>query len=131
MYADIRIVGPVRLEHAGGEWWRVISPIECTWVGPAPGRVVVPVGEVTDLATIPRWLRSILPQVGDWNAPAIVHDYLYDRPEGMTRAQVDRLFLASLELFGVSRWRRYAMYAAVRALGWAYWGPPGGVRAAE
>src|SRR5258708_33483224 len=40
-------------------------------------RITVPVGFVTDLASVPRVFWSLLPPAARYSYPAIIHDYLY------------------------------------------------------
>lgn len=76
--------------------------------------IVLPVGFVTDLASIPRPLWSLYPPAGPWAPAAIVHDWLYQHPQGRTRAEVDGIFLEAMEVLGVPWLRRHLMHRAVR-----------------
>lgn len=76
----------------------------------------VPTGFVTDFASVPRapltyWLFG---GVGD--EAAVVHDFLYERAL-VPRDMADDVYLEALEACGVAKWRRLAMWAAVRAFG--------------
>lgn len=77
-----------------------------------PEEILVPKDTVTDLASIPRIFRGVLPQNGKHRAPAIVHDYLVTA-DGFDRALADRIFLEAMEVAEVRRWRRLVMYWAV------------------
>ena len=111
------------LRWAGGEYpWEVVSPL--VWEDDEIGRVIVPSGYCTDLASVPR-----IPLVYAWtggraNMPAILHDYLYDCwTDRITRKQADQAFLRAM---GAMRepgaWlTRRAMYAGVRVGGWRGW----------
>lgn len=92
------------------------------------GHVVVCEGFETDLASIPRFFHRILPINDNHRLAAIVHDYLYStsgryRPLGhftdkqLTRKQCDDVFMEAMILLKVKRWRRIAMYYAVRWFG--------------
>lgn len=78
--------------------------------------VIVPEGFVTDFASVPRapltyWLFG---GVGD--EAAVIHDFAYEK--GLVPRDVaDDLYLEALEACGVAKWRRLAMWAAVRAFG--------------
>jgi len=82
----------------------------------------------TDLASIPRVARSIIPQVGKHLQPAVVHDWCYEKsrtsePMGLTRAEADMLFLEGMKNpAGVWWLRRNIMYGAVRTFGGSLWG---------
>jgi len=79
-------------------------------------QVHVPTGFVTDFASVPRapltyWLFG---GVGD--EAAVIHDFAYEK--GLVpRDAADDLYLEALEACGVAKWRRLAMWAAVRAFG--------------
>jgi len=80
----------------------------------------IPVGCVTDFASIPRFLWRILPP-WDQHAPAaVIHDWLYQSGI-MTRAETDLVFLWAMEDLGVAAWKRLAMYWGVRLGGWVAW----------
>lgn len=80
-----------------------------------PTTIVVPEGFLTDLASIPRVFRSLIPQNGRHRAPAVVHDYLCRR-EDFPRRTADRIFNEAMKLTGVPALKRVAMYFAVRVM---------------
>lgn len=80
-----------------------------------PELIIVPAGFITDLASIPRIFRALIPQNGKHRLAAIVHDYLV-RLDDFDRRLADRIFLEAMEHLGVKRWRRYSMFWAVGAL---------------
>jgi hypothetical protein len=84
-------------------------------------RVTVPAGFKTDLASIPRVLQNLLPKVGKYDRPAVVHDFLYQF-NGVTRGQADAVLNEAMTVLGVGRWPRWPIYAGVRAGGWKPWG---------
>ncbi len=84
--------------------------------------VVVEQGFETDLASVPRLFRSLIPQVGRHIQAAIVHDKIYRTTgHGITRKQADDMFLDGMETRGVGWLRRWTIYTAVRGGGWASW----------
>lgn len=96
--------------------------------------VEVPVGFVTDFASIPRILWTILPPWGKYGKAAVIHDYMYTEhkhsvysAEGVEsfvqieRKQADGIFLQAMEVLGVNKITRYAMYYAVRVFGNRPW----------
>ena len=83
-------------------------------------KYVVPAGFTTDFVSSPRWLWWIVPPLSRASRAAVVHDYLYGKRLG-TRKAADVVFLRLLERCFVPKWKRYAMYAAVRAFGWMSW----------
>lgn len=76
----------------------------------------VPVGFVTDLTSVPRFLWSVSPPNGKYAKAAIVHDYLYTNAIG-TKAWADEVFCEAMGVLGVPRWRKYLMYWSVRLFG--------------
>lgn len=85
------------------------------------GTLSVPAGFSTDFASIPRVLRSLVPQHPRQAEPACLHDYLYSRNtkyKHITRKVADQIFKEALKSNGVGR-RRHLMYIGVRLGGWA------------
>lgn len=80
----------------------------------------VPEGFTTDFASVPRLLWRLVPPWGPYSPAAVVHDYLYRTGTG-TRPAADAVFLSLMKRLGVPAWKRYAMYAAVRAFGFMAW----------
>jgi hypothetical protein len=94
--------------------------------------IIVPAGFLTDLASIPRLARGLVPVSGSFNRAAIIHDWLYKNkgagiPENYRagldlRAKSDHIFNEAMRAAGVSTPMRLAMFSAVRLGGWAGWG---------
>lgn len=81
------------------------------------GRIItVPMGFVTDLASIPRIFRTFFTGHGKSRKPAVIHDYLYSLYHPRKRA--DKIFLEALKASGMNWIGRRTMYLAVRAGGW-------------
>jgi hypothetical protein len=82
--------------------------------------IYVPKGFRTDFASVPRIFWAIFPPYGRHGKAAVIHDYLYGlvRIKKFNRAVADSIFLACMKELGVSWWRRYTMYLAVRCWGW-------------
>ncbi len=88
-----------------------------------PELLEVPAGFRTDLASIPRLARSLIPQNGRHRRAAVVHDYIY-REAGRhtwTRKEADKCFLEAMKVDGVPKLRALTMYSAVRIGGWRTW----------
>lgn len=83
--------------------------------------IKVPVGFKTDFASVPRAMRWLITGQDDTRKPAVVHDYLYRRRIG-ARDWADWVFLVAMKDEGVSRWKRWTCYAAVRSFGWIVYG---------
>jgi len=118
-----------------GEKWRfrkLIKPFVYKMSGMARS-INVPAGFVTDFASVPRLLWALLPPWEDYGAAAVIHDFLYsnkkqkyvpnpDDPEKIikiTRKVADKIFLRAMKDCSVGFFRRWAVYSAVRAFGWA------------
>ena len=78
--------------------------------------VVIPKGFITDFASTPKILYPVFPPIGKYNKACIIHDYLYQN-KALPRKTCDLYFLQAMEVLGVSKWRRYSMYYAVRLFG--------------
>jgi hypothetical protein len=83
--------------------------------------VTVPVGFLSDGASIPRPFWSILPPWGWYSRAAVLHDYLCTmieartpHPEATTAHAADAIFLEAMAASGVPVVTRYTMWAAVR-----------------
>lgn len=80
----------------------------------------VPVGFVTDLASIPRAFYSVLRPDGEYIVGAILHDYLYwAQPVG--RADADLVLRSSMKEYDVPAAQITALYEAVDKFGGGAW----------
>jgi hypothetical protein len=102
--------------------WFLTKPIE--WYpnagGPQYSPVSVPVGFVTDFASIPRIFWSLLPPDGSYTYAAILHDYLYwvqDRP----RETADEILKIAMQDLKIDTATVFAIYQAVRLAGQSAW----------
>ncbi len=102
-----------------GRNWIVKQPLIYR-IGISHDSVVVPRGFVTDLASIPPALQSIIQQNGPYLLPAVVHDYLYWE-QTCTRDQSDQILLLGMLENEVGAFDRVAIYGAVRAAGSYAW----------
>jgi len=102
-----------------GRNWIVKEPLTYR-VGISQDSVTVPRGFVTDFASIPPALQSIIQQNGPNLLPAVVHDYLYWK-QTCTRAEADQIVLLAMTENKVSVRDREAIYGAVRAAGIFAW----------
>lgn len=81
----------------------------------------IPSGFKTDFASVPRAFWSLLPPWGRYKKAAVVHDWLYAGHGVASRREADAIFIRMMRELGVSLWRRWTMWAAVRLFGWAAW----------
>ena len=100
--------------------WIVAEPL--VWQDDIFGTIEVPVGLITDLASIPRFLRNIplLDPNGKSRRPAVVHDWLYCCHEG-ARAQADAFLRAALMAEGLNAFGASLFYFAVHWFGQRPW----------
>jgi hypothetical protein len=102
--------------------WRLTAPL--VYQSDVAGRIfAVPVGFVTDLASVPRIPIAYLLAGGTSNEASVVHDFLYStRP--VTRAIADAVLREASAVTDVPAWRRWLMWAGVRICGSSHWNPP-------
>lgn len=87
----------------------------------------VPIGTLTDFASIPKFLRGFIDDnEGAIKDAAVVHDYLYSVQSSKTYPEIDRagadfvLFEAMKDL-NAPLWKRRTVYWAVRLFGWLFY----------
>jgi hypothetical protein len=80
----------------------------------------VPVGTYTDFASIPRTLWAVFPRWGKYGNAAVIHDWMY-WDQSRSRKEADDIFLEGMEVLKVPKWKRRAIYFAVRTFGWIAW----------
>jgi len=95
--------------------------------------IEVPVGFMTDFASVPRLFWAILPQWGTYGNAAVIHDFCYWQQQitkkkgkklvtkNITRKQADKIFLEGMAVLKVPLYHIYPIYWAVRAFGWLHW----------
>lgn len=82
--------------------------------------IMVDNGFVTDFTSVPRVLWWIVPRWGKYGNAAVIHDWLYWEQIN-TRKACDNIFLEAMGVLGTSKIKKWAMYRAVRLLGWMAW----------
>ena len=110
-------------KEAGKDLWVVNQPFSY-YVGKIEDNVWVhvPVGFITDGATVPRLFWWLIPPLGQYGQAAVLHDYLRAKRYVLRNAvevpitikQTDDIFLEAMAALEVPVWKRYFMYAAVR-----------------
>ena len=100
--------------------WVLIDPL--SYYSPMlKETITVPMGFLTDFASVPR-MPFVFLLFGDVaHEAAVIHDYLYNA-HWLSRREADGVLLEALEAAGVSWWRRWPMWAAVRVFGGAFFG---------
>lgn len=80
----------------------------------------VPAGFVTDFNSVPRGLWNFF---APWEcvAAGVTHDWLYQHPAGLWRAQVDLVHCHIMEACGESTAKARAAWLGIRLGGWIPW----------
>lgn len=87
--------------------------VDLIYVDERMGKIIVPKGFMSDLASIPSPVQNIISKVGPYDGAAIVHDWLYC-VQIFDRCTVDNIFLRLMKKSGVGFLTRYTMFWAVR-----------------
>jgi len=109
---------PLHLEPLeDGRRWRLVSEFVYA-VGDenSAWRITVPAGFVTDFASVPRVFWGLMPPWDQYGKAAVLHDYLYSTGS-VSRLVADAVFLEAMAVLCVPRWKRVAIYSAVRWFG--------------
>lgn len=77
---------------------------------------VVPIGFVTDFASVPRFAQIIVPRIGKYTKATVIHDYWYKNATN-TKKWADKEFLRAMLLLSTPKWQAYIMYMAVKLFG--------------
>lgn len=83
-------------------------------------KVTVPIGFVTDFASIPRPFWSLLRPDGNYAYAAVVHDYLY-WTQSLSRDQSDLIFKLAMQDFEIDALTVSAIFEAVHRGGASAW----------
>lgn len=82
--------------------------------------IYVPIGFVTDFASVPRPLWWLYPKWGKYGNAAVIHDYLY-WSQKYTKKKADLIFLEAMKVLGVNKITSFIMYKAVSWGGYFAW----------
>lgn len=109
----------VELVVGSDSHWMITSPF--SYRSDFLGRVItVPVGFITDFASIPR-LPFMFMLMGDTaHEPAVIHDYLYYTGE-VSRADADHVLHEAAGVAGLNSPETALLYLGVRVGGWMAW----------
>lgn len=117
-------VTPLRLEFLDDCRWSLTEPFSfasCV----TESIIRVPVGFVTDFASIPRGLWNLLPPTGRYGKAAVIHDWLYQTRDAGThkvwRDEADAVLNEGMETLGVGRLTRWTIYAGIKVGGGVAW----------
>ena len=96
--------------------WRLTAPLVYE-SDIARKTFTVPVGFVTNYASVPRLAFIYAMFGGVANEAAALHDFLYTRVSPVARSMADAIFKEASKVTGVAAWRRWPMWAGVRLFG--------------
>jgi hypothetical protein len=107
----------LEVEFIDGKNWLLDAPL--LYITKRGDDILVPDGFLTDFASIPRVLRSVIGDAAGPYAPAaVVHDFLY-RTGLVPRAEADAIFREAMGELKIPRQKRWTMWLGVRLGGWA------------
>jgi len=98
--------------------YRLVQPI--IFIRLDKSTLIVPIGTVTDGASVPWMLRWLFPQQGRYTRASLAHDYLYDNDIG-SRQVADWDFYYWMLNDNVPRWKAQLFFFAVRIGGKRWW----------
>jgi hypothetical protein len=108
------------IQAAGPTTWKLLAPL--IWTGTQGDTYRVPLGFVTDFASVPRFLHWLVLPYGPYTRAAVLHDYLIeerinhpDERMRVTSRDTDGVFRRVMADLGTPWGKRWTMWAAVRA----------------
>ena len=110
------------IRHIDGKKWEVMKPFRYR-VGDRHSEeiITVPVGYITDFASIPRVFWIIIGHpAGKHGKGAVVHDILYTTHQ-YSRKRSDKILYEAMGVSKVAKWKRKMIYYAVRFGGRGAW----------
>lgn len=109
---NVHFLNQLVVSKSNGHW--IVERDFCALV--QARNLIVPAGFKTDFASVPRLPIAYSVFGNTAHKSAVLHDWLYTKSAG--REYADKAFLAAMKAEGISAWRRWAMYTAVRMFGW-------------
>lgn len=110
-----------------GRHFQLLKSYEYYLDQPGGETIIVPVGYITDFASVPRlfWTFGIDP-FGKPARAAIIHDWLYSTAGGnkvppYTKAEADRIFYEAMGVLKVNGFKRWLMFQGVKYGGKGAW----------
>ena len=112
-----RILSDLVVKNVGDGLWQLTEPLEYR-VGNENSLeiITVPVNFISDFASVPTIFRGLIPKDGKYTIPAVLHDWNYT-VHYYSRKRCDEIFFESMQVIGVSWWKRHVMFRAVRLFG--------------
>lgn len=116
-FTQILLVSPLD----DGKTWALMRDFGYAKGAEDSGDVIdVPLGFLTDFASVPWFFQWWIPQWGKYGNAAVIHDWLY-WSQGRTRQESDAIFLEAMGVMGVGDAKKYTIYYGVRTFGWWAW----------
>jgi hypothetical protein len=116
-FTNILLVSPL----PDGKTWIIRSDFGYDVGEEGSGETInIPIGFMTDFASVPRALWGVIPRWGKYGNAAVVHDYAYWE-QTYNRKRADEIFLEGMTVLGVSKILRRTIYYAVRSFGVFAW----------
>lgn len=95
--------------------WKLLQPLVYE-SDRLKGLVTVPIGFITDFASVPRVPIAHLLTANCGHEAAVIHDWLYTTHQ-VSRREADAVFEEALLVGGEPRWRAWLMWLGVRVGG--------------
>ena len=119
---------PLQLEAVPPSTWKLLASFTYRTIVRGKFELITAEKDFeNDLASIPRFLRWLIPVNGRHRWPAVIHDKGYS-VKGVfssslifTRLELDDVFNEGMKVMGVPLWKRVMLYRGVRAGGWVRW----------
>lgn len=112
---------PCKVEVVGKNLFRLIEPLEYH-VGCYPSEeiIIVPVGFLTDFASVPRVFWPIISPIDKHANAAVIHDFMY-QTNYAKKARCEEIFREAMQVLEVPNWKEFCIYWSVYAFGWKAW----------
>ena len=116
-FTDVLLVSPL----GDGRTWVIKREFGYDIGAEGSGNSVeVPVGFMTDFASVPRPFWIFIPQWGKYGNAAVIHDYLY-YDQARPRKDADAIFYEAMGVLAVPAVTKHLMYRAVKYFGIFAW----------
>jgi Protein of unknown function (DUF1353) len=102
------------------DYFALLADVVWTAASRQRSPLTVPMGFVTDFASVPRLFWSLLPPIGRYGYAALFHDFVYWE-QTTTRRDADLVFRTTMIELGVSKLVTFVLYESVRLFGSFAW----------
>ncbi|MFJ2365928.1 DUF1353 domain-containing protein [Pseudomonas sp. NPDC087697] len=125
----------LELRHRPGHRrWELVRQLQFRHYAPTPAQpagyqprasqlIVVPIGYLSDLASVPRLARWLIDrEEPEARRPSVIHDFIYTHlTHRFTKVEADRIFYDALREEGMNTALAWLMWKAVRLGGRGTW----------